>query len=652
MDKLVQIEEEVQQKYNKFYDINMKVLKEKHLHIYKKVKAYETGEYKSKTSDLYEAIYLAHDDNNDEEILNVVIRKDDLNYMVCDHKDPLKQSEQWLETLINDTNKIELIFGMGMGFHIDLLIEKYPEKKLIIIEPNTELFIYLISARDMTKIFDKVWLLLEETFDIFLQNFLTLYWDARNKGVFKLQAINVYSIVFEPIWDEFREKLKKQINSLIVDTTTRKTLTQKWLSNYVVNIKKLKESSNADGFLGKFKDVPGFIVSAGASLEDNIHLLKGIKDKCLLLSASSARLSMKQHGISPHMFMTVDASDGETRIVENVDIDIDNEYMVYSNQLTPKSLDIFDGKKIFINYNSDFYTTNFLNWAGIKSGFIMSAPSVANTCFDFLFKLGCNPIIFIGQDLAFTKNKQYAGKIDYGVEMADEGFKNAGYVPTEDIYGNSVYTMPSFLAMKNCFEDQIARVKLELPDLEVINCTEGGLNIEGAKNEKLEDVIKNFVDNNVSDLIKELYQNSMFDDYTDKILEFNKFLVGELDELKKLTSEQILILEKINKFKVNTKKQKRIFNNLIREADLMSKSREDTMIYKLLISPLLQVDLFQMGIKFVIENEHEKNFQKKKKVYVETLKEQVNMVEDKIDLVRGLLEEKEDVDIDIVDIKV
>lgn len=642
------IHTEESQECNEFYEKNLNVLKEKHQHVYKMIKAYEEGTYKSKTSNFYEGIYLAN--NEFKKVVNIVIRKQNENYMVCDHNDPLKQSQEWLDKRVDENNKTEILFGLGMGFHIDLLMEKYPEKKLLIIEPSVELFIYLISSRDMTKIFNKCWILLEESFDIFLKNFLTLYWDARNKGIFKLQAINVYSVVFDTIWNEFREKFKKQMNALFVDTATRKKLTELWLNNYISNIKRINEASNADGFLGKFKGVPGILVSAGSSLEDNIHLVKDIKDKCLLLSASSARLSMKQHNISPHMFMTVDASDGETRIVDG--IENDNEYMVYSNQLTPKSLEIYDGKKIFINYNSDFYTTNFLAWAGIKSGHVISAPSVANTCFDFLYRLGCNPIIFIGQDLAFTKNKQYAGKIDYGVDMPEEEFAKLGYVQVEDIHGNMVYTMPPFLAMRNCFEDQIRGAKLENPELEVINCTEGGLNLEGAKNEKLEDIISKYMstdnkvdsnvvnDINVVNMIEELYQNSMFGDFTDKVTEFNKFLVTELDGLKNLTFKQKKMLNVIEKFKVTSKDRKDKFDKLLKETDYMSKMREESMIFKLLISPLLQVDLFQMGIKFVTENEHETNFEKKRRVYVGTLREQIKMIDEKIGWVRGMLEEK------------
>jgi len=623
---------------NEYYEKNMAVLQEKQPHIYQKVKAFEDGTYKSKVKDMYDAIFLAHKDDNSKEIMNVVISKNGDNYLVCDHNDPFGQAKKWLDVAISDESKIELIFGMGLSYHIELILEKYPKKRVFLIEPSVELFVYLLNSRDMTHIFEKVWMLLEEDFEIFFRNFLRLYWDARNKGVFKFQTISLYSLVFDRVWNEFREKMTRQMNNLTVDTATRHKLTQLWLTNYVSNIKRLKEASNADGFLGKFKGVPGILVSAGPSLENNIHLLNGIKDKCLLLSASSARLSMKQFNVSPHMFMTVDASEGETRIVEN--ISCDNEYMVYSNQLAPRSLDLFDGKKIFINYNSDFYTTNFLQWAGIKSGFVMSAPSVANTCFDFLYRLGCNPIIFVGQDLAFTKAKQYAGKIDYGIDGTEETFKNAGYPLVKDVYDNDVYTMPSFLAMKTCFEEQIIRAKSENPDLVVINCTEGGIGIDGVDNKSLEEVIRDFEDNSVTDLIEELYRGNMFADHTDKILEFNQFLVTELDGLKGLIDKQKDALDKVEKFKIISKESRKEFDKLLKEADYLSRLREGTFIYKLLISPLLQVQLFQMGLQFVKDNEHEKNFKKKKKVYVETLREQVGMIEEKLEWVRGMLVEE------------
>lgn len=637
------IESETNKQSNEFYNINISLLEKKHPHIFKLVKAYEDGTYISKVKDAFGLVSLGHADNG--EIINVIVEKNNNKYFLCDHNNPQEQANKWLELTIDETNKIELIFGMGLGYNIEAILEKYSSKRIMIIEPSIELFVYLISSRDMSKIFDnnKCWILLEDEFDTFLKNFLILYWDAKNKGIFKLQSINIYSLIFNEIWDEFREKFKKQMNALVVDTTTRKMLTELWLTNYITNIPRMKDASNADGFLGKFKDVPGILVSAGSSLEGNVHLLKDIKDKCLILSASSARIAMKQFDVSPHMFMTVDASEGESRIVENVEND--NEYMVYSNQLAPKSLEIYDGKKIFINYNSDFYTTNFLVWAGIQSGLVMSAPSVANTCFDYLVRLGCNPIIFIGQDLSFTKNKQYAGEIDYGVDMEEQGFKDAGYPLVEDIYGNGVYTMPPFLAMRNCFEDQIKSAKLGNPDLDVINCTEGGISIDGARNEKLEDIIKTFdnisQENSVINLIEQLYQNNMFNDFSEKISNFNKFLLAELDGLTNQINEQKKMLNKVERFKVTkTKESKAKFDKLLISADQMSRVREQTMIYKLLLSPLLQVDLYQMGIKFVQENEHEKDFVKKRKVYLKTLREQIKMIEDKIEMVKGLLSEK------------
>jgi hypothetical protein len=637
------IESETNKQSNEFYNINISLLEKKHPHIFKLVKAYEDGTYISKVKDAFDLVSLGHAD--DGEIINVIVEKNNNKYFLCDHNNPQEQANKWLELTIDETNKIELIFGMGLGYNIEAILEKYSSKRIMIIEPSIELFVYLISSRDMSKIFDnnKCWILLEDEFDTFLKNFLILYWDAKNKGIFKLQSINVYSLIFNEIWDEFREKFKKQMNALVVDTTTRKMLTELWLTNYITNIPRMKDASNADGFLGKFKDVPGILVSAGSSLEGNVHLLKDIKDKCLILSASSARIAMKQFDVSPHMFMTVDASEGESRIVENVEND--NEYMVYSNQLAPKSLEIYDGKKIFINYNSDFYTTNFLAWAGIQSGFVMSAPSVANTCLDFLVRLGCNPIIFIGQDLSFTKNKQYAGEIDYGVDMEEQGFKDAGYPLVEDIYGNGVYTMPPFLAMRNCFEDQIKSAKLGNPDLDVINCTEGGINIDGARNEKLEDIIKTFdnisQENSVINLIEQLYQNNMFGDFSEKISNFNKFLLAELDGLTNQINEQKKMLNKVERFKVTKTKESKVkFDKLLLSADNMSKVREEAMIYKLLLSPLLQVDLFQMGIKFVQENEHEKDFTKKRKVYLGTLREQISIIEGKVKIIEGLLSEK------------
>jgi len=53
--------------------------------------------------------------------------------------------------------------------------------------------------------------------------------------------------------------------------------------------------------------------------------------------------------------------------------------------------------------------------------------------------MGCDPIIIIGQDMAFTYGSMYAGEVP-GTVVDGAGKQKKGYVLAKDIYGNEVYT--------------------------------------------------------------------------------------------------------------------------------------------------------------------------------------------------------------------
>jgi len=105
-----------------------------------------------------------------------------------------------------------------------------------------------------------------------------------------------------------------------------------------------------------------------------------------------------------------------------------------------------------MNYPIDMYTAGFFEYAGIKSDFFLSGPSVANTCFDILFKMGCDPIILSVRTWRLHTEACMQVRCGNGCRRC-RGSKKKGYVLAKDIYGNEVYTTRPFLAMRNWFED-------------------------------------------------------------------------------------------------------------------------------------------------------------------------------------------------------
>jgi len=156
-----------------------------------------------------------------------------------------------------------------------------------------------------------------------LERINSLFWDTEKGGI-QVQ-------MFPEMWDKLRDSFIKLANNFTVDIATRRKFGELWVHNNIKNLNKICEASNAGVLVGKFKGIPGILVSAGPSLEKNIHLLKGLEDKCVIMAAGTAVRIMEDFGLAPHFMVGIDAGAKEGEIhsnVKNKDI-----YFIYPNLL-------------------------------------------------------------------------------------------------------------------------------------------------------------------------------------------------------------------------------------------------------------------------------------------------------------------------------
>ena len=114
-------------------------------------------------------------------------------------------------------------------------------------------------------------------------------------------------------------------------------------------------------------------------------------------------------------------------------------------------------------------------WPLIETG-----GSVAVVALSVAITLGAAEIIFVGQDLAYSKNKRHAVDTS-GTELnAEKGFA----YERSDIYGNMV-RVPQNLEL---FRKRIEELVLQNPQIRFQNATEGGVPIQGVPNTTLKEL--------------------------------------------------------------------------------------------------------------------------------------------------------------------
>ncbi len=594
---------------------NLRLLEKFQPSVYKKLMLYANGQYKPQNN-LIERILVVR---QDDMIINLLIAAGGREYFICDHEDPVNEAYEWIDKFADPSNKADIVFGTGFGYHLEVLLTSFKNKRLIIVEPNIELFYQIISIRNLELVITRSEILLDENIDVALGRLNKLFWDTEKGGI-QCQPFMVYSEIFKEEWEELRSKFIKQAENFTVDFATRRMYGELWIHNNIKNAGRLYGASNAQGLTGRFKDVPAVLVSAGPSLEKNMELLGSVKDNCIVMAAGSAIGRLEKNGITPHFMVGIDATEGEERIhraVKSKEI-----YFIYTNQIAVGSVEAYKGPKFFMNYPTDLFSAELLRFAGINSSFFLSGPSVANTCFDILFKMGCNPIILIGQDLAYTNIDVKGGGTD---DSAREGM-----VLEEDIFGNPVYTNAVFISMRNWFEGYFEKVR---DKVEIINATGGGLNIRHARNEnfreaagRLNSKIKDLHDN-----IEQIYQSGKFpEDIGETFNKYKGLIELEVDKLEGYCDEQLKIVSLIEKDIYHPQKDRRTFNKMASRVDEITNLVMNSSIYSTILKNIVDIDFYLIKLEVDRAVEECRDYKDAKDIYIKAMRYQSNLLKEKL----------------------
>ena len=257
----------------------------------------------------------------------------------------------------------------------------------------------------------------------------------------------------------------------------------KTFENLYNNLIKTDEFILFESLKNEFKNIPAIIAGAGPSLDKNLYQLKDLKDKALIFTGGSALNIFAKKNIKYHFGASIDPNPYFKRFKKN---EIFEKPFFYQNQINDNNLSLVHSKKILV---SDFGAHPLEKWIYKMLNIEQKTFEAGWTVTTFLIKiakmLGCNPIITIGLDLSFKKNKYSKGVIK----------EKSTYtlIKAKDINENEVLTQKDWLLAKSWIEEYASLNR----DKTFINATEGGLKIENFKNLKLLDVLNNLKEDQI-----------------------------------------------------------------------------------------------------------------------------------------------------------
>lgn len=486
---------------------------------------------------------------------NYIMENEDASCFVHSIYDIDDEMKMKFKSVEKDCKTI-ILFGLGCGYALKYIQKNYPDlNNLCIIEPTLHFFNEYLKeykivdaikcAKNVTFIINKE---PEEVAGILMHLLLK---DSKASISFNVS----YRTIFNDYFTKLQALLLKKIRSTVSNMATLRSSNGKWISNSFRNLQLFQ--LNIESIISDIKDKPVLIVSAGPSLGKNIHFIEAVKEKAIVFAVGSAIKILDNYGIEPHFRVAIDGDIAETKVFTDLK---NNEIpLIYSNILYYEILRDYKGPIISMITLIDFLGSYFYDKVGKHFIGIDTGASVANTTFDMLCQAGCKKIILIGQDMCFQEGKIHAkGTINSKNQSA---YVEKSHIKMKDIYGNSVYTISPYLQIKYDFESKIKNY----PDIQMINATEGGLGIEGAKNKPLKLVLEEDLIDNIKFDSDGLYQNELAkiqSEYDLGICSIIEDMKKEIEEIISVNNEKSKLVEVIKKKRKKEYKQVRILDDL------------------------------------------------------------------------------------------
>lgn len=395
-----------------------------------------------------------------------------------------EDTRSWFEQQDLHDRTIFYIYGVGVGELFPLIdewLEKNPLSHAIFLEPDPSKIKSLLEREVGTKILNHPRMMLRH---------------ANDKTLFHMATLFVLKPYVFGVWDN-SDPARMEMAKARVDFLTSQRLGiiteygshgRVFLANYFANLSDLPHAYLAEKLFGKFQGVPAIICGAGPSLAKNVEMLKSLGDRALIFAGGTAMNALNAFGFNPHFGVGIDPNYEQfTRLIMNQAFEVP---YFYKPRFLNKALETVHGDHVAITGSSGYDIGKWIDEKlGLETPNVEEGHNVINLSTALATLLGCNPIIFVGLDLAYTDMQSYSsGVVNHPLHNLRDQFHTKTHqeelVRKDDIYGKATLTLWKWIAESVWYSNFAYKHK----DILFVNATEGGIGFEGIPNVPLAQV--------------------------------------------------------------------------------------------------------------------------------------------------------------------
>jgi hypothetical protein len=404
---------------------------------------------------------------------------------------PEREVGEWLDSLGETVRQAEhvLFCGLGLGYHLQAFIDAFPEKKIYLYEPEEEYLLSAIETVDLTKLLDRKQI---AVFAVGQDSFVQKQILDTAFRVIKDSFASIILPAYRKLHPQAIEKLETTIQShalnVIASLNTITIFQKQWAINIIHNIEKNLRTYSFVQMRNACQGMPAVVVGSGPSLEMEINQLKQLKGHAVIIAAGSSIQALLRHNLEPDLAVSMDPSMANYDVYR--DIDLESIPFLYFPTIQHKIIERVTPYMMHAFLNSDSITKHLMDLTK-EDPIFDSTSTVTGQAIQAALYLGCNQVVFIGQDFSYPNDQFYAtgvthvekDKLDRAVQNADQ------YVP--NVNGGMNRTSRSMLALKISVETLLDKYNFD----RYYNASTVGAVIEGTKPKTLKQLYEECQDN-------------------------------------------------------------------------------------------------------------------------------------------------------------
>jgi hypothetical protein len=500
-----------------------------------------------------------------------------------------------------------VVFGVGAGYHLELISQYYNISCINIAEPDLDLFFVSLFSVNWDMIlnnFDRkgtrVFISLGEQKDTFFEDFMK---SSHNNGRYQLSHVAGYIHYKTPeinsMLNEFNRRYTEMGQGLGFFDDAVMSIGHMLgnLKNQVPLLRKMAVLEN------KVSEVPVFIVGNGPSLDELVDTIKAYQNRAIVISCGSALSALYKYGIKPDFHCEQERTfPVAEKITHYCPVEfLEGIILLAPTTVHPEVYSLFDRKMMAAKQHepSSALLERDVEGAELFTSYHFINPTVANTALVMGYNLGFKNFFLCGIDLGHKRGDLHHSKksLYYDDQLEDKDLyeiKDIDQIEVPGNFGGTFICDPFFNQSNFSLSKQI----LGCADLNCYNLSDGAL-IPGSIPKKVNELASLFelkVVLEKNKLVSQTYANAIHEDKD--LLLYNR-LVDNLDyALFDDTCERLITL---NKSSVETIRE--ASDLLLMNTDLIRKTNDH--IHDLLIGTVMHIQVILTQLLYEASNDQE-----------------------------------------------